>query len=200
MKTLQASLFEFLPDESFQDNSQLSLDSSTQSESQSGKSFRQRHSDKHRCEDNNDMGKVIDIESLYLAMQSVYSYSDRCVVEFEEIVRNLFALNKTVVDILPGNTLFKYDHQNKQIKLRYHARNYLKKYIPIQGKSTSQLTILEISLTTSAKLLSEETTSGCSNYSSCWICTSVRLSASPKSSLHCCSMKTCCLTFRSTNL
>jgi len=79
---------------------------------------------------------TIDIQSLYEAISTVYSNRERLTIEFEEIVRNLFAKNKTVVNILPSNTLFKYDRSNKKVALRYNARNYMMKCIPIKSKSS----------------------------------------------------------------
>lgn len=77
----------------------------------------------------------IDIQSLYQAISTVYRNNERLTVEFEEIVRNLFAKSKSTIDILPGGTLFKYDRPNKRVELRYNARNYLMRCISIKGKS-----------------------------------------------------------------
>ena len=66
------------------------------------------------------------------ALNSLYQSRERCIIEFEELVRNLYALNKTVLDKMMINLVLKY--RSEKVKLLTTSGNFLQKYRPVHGK------------------------------------------------------------------
>jgi hypothetical protein len=78
--------------------------------------------------------KVVDLKGLQVALKELYHNRERCIIEFEELVRNLYALNKSVLDKMMINLVLKYHSKSEKVVLLSTSGNYLQKYRPVKGK------------------------------------------------------------------
>lgn len=69
--------------------------------------------------------QVIELKGLQQALIGLYQNRERCIIEFEELVRNLYALNKTVLDKMMINIVLKYHSRSEKVKLLSTSGDYL---------------------------------------------------------------------------